>query len=33
MDEKGFSTHWQLFPTCDPNAAQIVENKGRFALL
>ena len=29
MDEKCFSTHWQLFPTFDPNAAQNVENKGQ----
>ena len=27
MDEKCFSTRWQLFPTFDPNAAQNVENK------
>ena len=27
MDEKCFSTHWQLFPTFDPNAAQNVEKK------
>ena len=27
MDEKCFSTSWQLFPTFDPNAAQNVENK------
>ena len=29
MDEKCFSTRWQLFPTFDPNAAQNVENKGQ----
>ena len=34
MDEKCFSTCWQLLPTFDPNAAQNVENKGqRFTLL
>ena len=27
MDEKCFSTCWQLFPTFDPSAAQNVENK------
>ena len=34
MDEKCFSTRWQLFLTFDPNAAQNAENKGqRFAPL
>ena len=27
MDEKCFSTHWQLFPTVDPNAAQTLKTK------
>ena len=27
MDEKCFSTHWQLFPTFNPNAAQNVQTK------
>ena len=27
MDEKCFSTHWQLFPMVDPNAAQTLKTR------